>query len=57
MDNSGSPLPPQKRARRFRPAQVAGLVLLAAVLALAFVGHLTPDMKVQWANFMSMCGF
>ncbi|WP_397473836.1 hypothetical protein [Pusillimonas sp.] len=57
MYDSSSQLPHENKPRRFKPARVAGLALLAAVLALAFVGHLTPDMKVQWANFVSMCGF
>jgi hypothetical protein len=37
--------------------RVAGGLALAAVLALSFIGYLTPDMQVQWANFMSLCGF
>lgn len=45
---------PQRRGR-FR--RVGGLIALAAVLALAFVGHLTPDMKLQWENLMALCGF
>lgn len=45
---------PQRRARFWR---VSGLIALAAVLALAFVGHLTPDMKLQWENLMALCGF
>lgn len=57
MQNSSSHLPTTTKPRRFKPARVAGLILLAAVVALAFVGHLTPDMQVQWANFVSMCGF
>jgi len=32
-------------------------MLLALVLAVAFMGHLTPAMRVQWANFVSLCGF
>ncbi|NGM86916.1 hypothetical protein G5B35_06275 [Parapusillimonas sp. SGNA-6] len=43
--------------RRFSLKRMAGGVALAAVLALAFIGYLTPDMQVQWANFMSLCGF
>lgn len=46
-----------KKPRRAGPGRVAGLLLLAAVLALAFMGHLTPAMRVQWANFVSLCGF
>lgn len=44
-------------ATRFSLKRVAGGVALAAVLALSFIGYLTPDMQVQWANFMSLCGF
>jgi len=31
--------------------------VLAAVLTLGFIGYLTPGMKIQWENFMTMCGF
>jgi len=56
------PLPSRHRdaapPRRPRPAwRVAGLLALAAVLALAFLGHLSPDMKLQWENLMALCGF
>lgn len=34
-----------------------GLAALAAVLALAFIGHLSADMKLQWENLMALCGF
>lgn len=44
-------------ATRSSLKRVAGGVALAAVLALSFIGYLTPDMQVQWANFMSLCGF
>lgn len=57
MDDSSRHSPHTPTPRRFRPARVAGLALLAVVLALAFAGHLTPDMQVQGANFVSMCGF
>lgn len=45
------------KPRRFPLARVAWLTLLALVLTLAFIGYLTPAMRVQWANFVSMCGF
>jgi hypothetical protein len=37
--------------------RIAGLLALFTVLGLAFVGCLTPDMRVQWANFVALCGF
>lgn len=40
-----------------RPWRIAGLLLLFAVLGLSFLGYLTPDMRVQWANFVALCGF
>lgn len=43
--------------RRGRIWRASGLLALAAVLALAFVGHLSPDMKLQWENLMALCGF
>jgi len=46
-----------KPAHRLTLGRVAGWLALTAVLALSFVGYLTPQMQVQWANFMSMCGF
>ncbi|RTZ41538.1 hypothetical protein EKL30_13270 [Candidimonas sp. SYP-B2681] len=46
-----------KPIRRLRLGRIAGWLALAAVLALSFVGYLTPQMQVQWANFMSLCGF
>lgn len=45
---------PRRPGRLWR---VTGLLALAAVLALAFVGHLSPDMKLQWENLMALCGF
>ncbi|WP_202411771.1 hypothetical protein [Paracandidimonas lactea] len=40
-----------------RSWRLAGGIALALVLALAFLGYLTPDMRVQWANFVALCGF
>lgn len=37
--------------------KIAGRLALVAVLALAFIGYLTPDMRIQWANLMTLCGF
>lgn len=48
---------PSHVPRRFSWGRLIGLTLLAVVLGLAFIGYLTPDMRVQWANFVSMCGF
>jgi len=45
------------KPRRARLARAGWLTLLAVVLALAFVGYQTPDMRVQWATFVSLCGF
>lgn len=44
---------------RQRPgiARIAGRVALLTVLALAFAGYLSPDMRIQWANLMTLCGF
>ncbi|PLC50633.1 hypothetical protein CR159_06385 [Pollutimonas subterranea] len=53
-DTTGTTVRPVHRLSLWR---VVGWLALAAVLALSFVGHLTPQMQVQWANFMSMCGF
>lgn len=41
-----------KLARRVAPP-----LLLALVLGLSFLGWLSPDMKLQWENFMALCGF
>lgn len=38
-------------------SRLIGRIVLFAVLALAFVGYLTPDMRIQWANLMTLCGF
>lgn len=46
-----------KPGRRPRIGRVAGLVALAVVLGLAFVGHLSADMQLQWENLMALCGF
>ena len=43
---------PASRARR-----VLGTLALGMVLGLSFLGYLTPSMRIQWENFMSMCGF
>jgi len=34
-----------------------GGVVLAAVLALAFVGYLTPGVRASWETMASLCGF
>ncbi len=43
--------------RRFGAGKIIGRLALVAVLGLAFVGYLTPDMRIQWANLMTLCGF
>ena len=55
MSKMDSPVLP-KSARR-GPWQIVGLIALFAVLGLSFLGYLTPDMRVQWANFVALCGF
>jgi hypothetical protein len=39
-----------------RAWRLAGWLALTVVLTLSFIGYLTPDMRVQWANFMALCG-
>jgi len=48
---------PQPVRRSGRLWRAAGLLALAAVLGLAFLGHLSPAMKLQWENLMALCGF
>lgn len=45
---------PPHRGGRWRFVR---LLALFVVLGLAFIGYLTPDMQVQWANFVALCGF
>lgn len=52
LDDS-SPAP----TRRSGAGRVIGRLALLAVLGLAFLGYLTPDMRIQWANLMTLCGF
>lgn len=35
----------------------AGIAIVLVVMGLAFAGYLSPDMRVQWANFAALCGF
>ena len=44
-------------ARRSRVGVLIGRLALVLVLGLAFVGYLTPGMRIQWANLMTLCGF
>ncbi len=55
MPSSASPTHPNRK--RSRVWRVAGVVALAAVLGLAFAGHLSAEMKLQWENLMALCGF
>ena len=34
-----------------------GLLAVATVMGLAFLGHLSPDLQLQWENHMALCGF
>jgi len=56
MSHLPAPSHPEK-PRRFTVARTAGLLALAAVLTASFIGHLAPSMRVQWANFVALCGF
>lgn len=49
--SSSATLHPSRRAR------IAGWLAVGAVMVLAFIGYLTPDMRIQWENFLSLCGF
>jgi len=44
-------------ARRSRVGVLIGRLALAIVLGVAFMGYLTPGMRIQWANLMTLCGF
>jgi len=48
---------PEAPRRPGRLRRAAGLLVLAAVTGLAFLGHLSPEMKLQWENLMALCGF
>jgi len=39
------------------PWHYVGIVALLLVMALAFAGYLSPEMRLQWANFAALCGF
>ncbi|MFW7342136.1 hypothetical protein V0R37_11380 [Pollutimonas sp. H1-120] len=39
------------------PWRYAGFAALLVVMGLAFAGYLSPEMRVQWANFAALCGF
>lgn len=58
--HSGAPHPDTPTAspvRRFSTTALIGRLAVAIVLGLAFVGYLTPGMRIQWANLMTLCGF
>lgn len=57
MDTESSTPDTQSPSSAARHRRVVGALVLAAVLGLSFLGYLTPDMRIQWENFMSMCGF
>ncbi|AEC22001.1 hypothetical protein PT7_3461 [Pusillimonas sp. T7-7] len=39
------------------PWRYVGFIALLAVMGLAFAGYLSPEMRLQWANFAALCGF
>lgn len=49
--------PPATPVRRFNIGKLIGRLIMATVVGLAFVGYLTPSMRIQWANLMTLCGF
>lgn len=57
MSVSQSSVPGTTHDRPARLWRAAGLVLLVVVLGLAFFGHLSPDLQLQWENLMALCGF
>ena len=46
-----------RSVRRVSVSSIIGRLALIVVLGLAFVGYLTPSMRIQWANLMTLCGF
>ncbi len=52
-----SDIEPEPSPRRISAGAVIGRLALVLVLGLAFVGYLTPNMRIQWANLMTLCGF
>lgn len=44
--------------KRSHPAlRALGRVAVALVLGLAFLGYVSPEMRLQWENLMALCGF
>ena len=39
------------------PWRFAGKAAVLVVMGLAFAGYLSPEMRLQWANLASLCGF
>ncbi len=37
--------------------RLAGWFLLVAVMAVGFLGYLTPGMRLNWETIAAMCGF
>lgn len=56
MSNRDSPKAQAPLPKR-GPWHYAGIAILLVVMGLAFAGYLSPDMRVQWANFAALCGF
>ncbi len=49
--------PTESPRRHGRLARAGGLFAVAAIMAAAFVGYLSPDMQLQWESLMALCGF
>ena len=47
----------QKRRSQYLVPKILGGVVLIAVLAVGFVGYLTPGMRINWETIATMCGF
>lgn len=52
-----SDMTPSAPLHRLNVKKLIGPLALILVLGLAFAGYLTPDMRIQWANLMTLCGF
>jgi hypothetical protein len=57
VDTDPSSLDTQVPRQSTASKRLLGALALSLVLGLSFLGYLTPGMRIQWENFMSMCGF